>query len=158
MTEAHIWVTSLADKLTQVRSYVPERVSAVFNVQALQSDPLTGDAKFVTTLVQVSWRLAEPHPGSHLVWMPGARKRDAVGAFCHIPTTRTLAQIVQDIARHSEEYPRHGVSCVCMDEYARELRAHVFRGLGDEMNREWEDRYDRRSRLRYVLNMIVRML
>ena len=81
----------------------------------------------------------------------------------HRPSTRPLWAIVADISSHGVMHPDHGVNCVCMDQYAREIKQHVARGLppvyeeGEAMYRSpsWAGRFDAERRVAHVMRMVV---
>jgi hypothetical protein len=76
-----------------------------------------------------------------------------------VPSGRTLAAILAEAVSHGSSHPTHGTVCACMDQYAREVRAHVMSaipGKGDPG--EWEVGFDARSRISHILMMVVRNL
>jgi hypothetical protein len=49
--------------------------------------------------------------------------------YCMIPTNRPLWHLLQEVVRHSYQFPTHGADCVCMDEFIRQMRISVDRVL-----------------------------
>lgn len=81
----------------------------------------------------------------------------------HTPTRRSLWQIIADISTHGTMHPDHGFNCACLDQYAREIKQHVNRGLppmydeGADMYRspEWAGRFDAQRRVAHVFRTVV---
>lgn len=77
-----------------------------------------------------------------------------------IPTTRLLQDILEDVARHEVEFPRHGSDCVCMDAYSREIRLQVSKAVPPDTGEAGDIhiRLGARARMARVLKMVVRSL
>jgi len=82
-----------------------------------------------------------------------------------IPSRRSLADIMADVVQHGLDNPRHGVSCVCMDQFSREIRLQVSRAIppdGRTTDSDWakpiQERLNAKARIRYVLGMVERNL
>lgn len=88
----------------------------------------------------------------------------------YIPSSRTLAQIMQDVVDHTAKHPTHGAMCVCMDEYSREIRIHLRKAMPPDTRRLVEDEWPREDqatvqarvmahqRIAHVLGMVMRNL
>lgn len=77
------------------------------------------------------------------------------------PRCRTLIEIVTDIKKHREEFSRHGNNCVCMDKFARELKAQIREVLPDMHDIEPPPNKVTRQTvysLGHVLGMVTRSL
>lgn len=68
---------------------------------------------------------------------------------------RSLEEIVKDLTDHERDNPTHGVSCVCMDKYIREVRNQVFAAVGPD---DRTGLRERTGRVRWVLGVVVRGL
>lgn len=95
----------------------------------------------------------------HLVDVP------VVWDVSFLPSTRLLADILADVVVHETDHTGHGIDCVCMDKYAREIRLQVSKALppdGRTTDSEWavaiQDRLNSKARVRHVLQMVVRNL
>lgn len=51
---------------------------------------------------------------------------------------RTVQEIKDDVDRHEKEFPKHGVNCICMDTYIREMRVILDNRYGSLYNSRWE--------------------
>lgn len=82
------------------------------------------------------------------------------GAYRQVPLDLPLWQIMEAIARHEREAPTHGIDCVCMDDYSREIAKHIYRAVPDrEYNHDtWEHQFKIRQRIKHVLAMASRQL
>lgn len=82
---------------------------------------------------------------------PGDCLRDATGVdrklvvvpisyeYCRIPSDRPLWQIFAEAVQHGVDFPTHGSDCVCMDNFAREMRVHMRRAAPELRSRVVED-------------------
>lgn len=83
---------------------------------------------------------------------------------CVVPSRRTLKEILDDVVRHGRNYPTHGANCICMDEYIREVRAHVnaaappLATVPDNRREEWAQAFNARMRISHVLQTVRRVL
>lgn len=82
-----------------------------------------------------------------------------------IPSRRTLSEILEDVVTHGQNNPEHGISCVCMDKAAREIRLQASKAIppdGRVKDTDWaepiQDRLNAKARIRYVLMMVERNL
>lgn len=80
-----------------------------------------------------------------------------------IPSTRLLADILADVVQHGVDNPSHGTGCVCMDQYAREIRLQVSKAIppdGRTTAEDWaegvHERIEAKARIRHVLMMVER--
>jgi hypothetical protein len=125
------------------------------------SDFLVSPGQTLTVGVSVEHMPPSPAPGSDLERLkPGVRCVDIEPTYDYslVPTNRPLWAIVQDMTDHAREFPTHGASCVCMDDFAREIKQQISRGLPPD-NGEAEDvhwRVNARHRVAYVLGMVER--
>ncbi len=70
---------------------------------------------------------------------------------------RTISEWAAAIVAHSDTHPTHGVNCICMDEFARELRNAVLASIPEprwEGNRLNKKHMNKRERVRHVLRMV----
>lgn len=93
-----------------------------------------------------------------------------------VPSRRSLWEILNDVVKHGEVCPTHGMNCSCVDPYIREIRNHINRVIpeveripvpeGDRQD-PWDDSwmYDTaqleaarkaRWRIAHVLNCVMR--
>ena len=79
-----------------------------------------------------------------------------------IPSTRLLADILKDVVDHGQRHPTHGINCICMDEYSREIRLQVSKAIppdGRTTDTDWaqpiQERLNAKARIRHVLNMVI---
>lgn len=75
-----------------------------------------------------------------------------------IPSDRPLWAILEDIVQHGIDNPKHGIDCVCMDQYSYELKRHVSKALPVAEERDWESTYDARFRIQHVLRRVGNVL
>lgn len=82
-----------------------------------------------------------------------------------LPSMRLLADILADVVRHETDHTGHGINCICMDEYAREIRLQISKALppdGRTTEQEWaaaiQDRLNSKARIKHVLDMVLRGL
>lgn len=77
------------------------------------------------------------------------------------PQYRTLVEIVTEIKKHREEFPRHGHNCSCMDKFSWELKKQLREVLPDlhSIDPPTSDlTLDTVWSLAYVLGMVTRYL
>ena len=79
------------------------------------------------------------------------------------PSRRLLSDILADVVRHGEEHPTHGINCICMDEYSREVRLQLSKAIppdGRTTDTDWaqpiQKRLNAKARIQYVLGMVLR--
>jgi hypothetical protein len=80
-----------------------------------------------------------------------------------IPSTRLLVDILADVVDHGHQHPSHGINCICMDQYAREIRLQLSKAIppdGRTTDTDWaapiQERLNAKARIRYVLDMVLR--
>lgn len=83
-----------------------------------------------------------------------------VWSMCYVPSGRTLAAILTDVTDHATAYPTHGIDCVCMDTYIREIRIHARRAIPGTEDYDSVDsvRFEMHARVRYVLGAVARSI
>jgi hypothetical protein len=110
-----------------------------------------------------------PEPGSLLAdargVVPHPVKIDHTHDYRFIPPDRPLWAILVDVVAHDDEFPTHGTDCVCMDQFAYEVRRHIGRALPatDDVatwtnTEKWSKAFGQRMRIRHVLRMAGRDL
>lgn len=79
-----------------------------------------------------------------------------------IPSNRLLADILGDVVQHALDHTGHGVNCVCMDQYAREIRLQLSKAIppdGRTTDTDWaapiQDRLEAKARIKHVLRMVL---
>lgn len=86
------------------------------------------------------------------------------GDYRQLPLDLPLWQILEAVARHERESPTHGTDCICMDQYAREIRKHIYRAvpdsgpMGKHSEEIWQHQFKVRQRIAHVLRMASREL
>jgi hypothetical protein len=163
------------------RVLVPGSAMMQVTVAGSSLDVGTGEISLVEVPLGLSWyEFVAPPPGLHLMDARSLQKQDedgrkvplirllqddgvctVFGPSCAIPSDRPFWCIIEEIMVHQDEFPTHGPACICMDNYAREIRAHLFRSVpSEEWNNstEWADNFQRRERVHYVLSMVLRSL
>ena|SRR6185295_7906870 len=106
-------------------------------------------------------RNAELNPASSLYGWPVPRVVIAhTWDQTYIPSDRKLWEILEDVARHGIENSSHGVDCLCMDQFAREIKLHVSRAVPPDTgeNGDVRHRVDARQRVAHILAMVSRWL
>jgi hypothetical protein len=112
---------------------------------------------FTISAMPAFWA-APPIPGEKLVnGIHLARIQvDMVHRYDFIPSNRPLYAIFEDIARHNDDYPTHGVNCACLDRSSYEIKRHVGRVLSDEQDPDHTRKL--RWRIAHVLGMVTRWM
>lgn len=160
MTAQQFLVTIDAPDGSQIKQLV--RVGMVHGIN-LPSAYLVSPGQDVSFGISVD-EYIPPVPGSTL--MNASTGVGVVPTYdmSYIPSTRTLADIMQDAVRHGITHPTHGSDCSCMDNYVRELRQHISKAMPPDTNYEEmtpEDRHarlDARDRIGGILHRLWRNL
>lgn len=146
-------LTLIGPDRSQTSQLVHEDTEVKFSVQ---SPYLVSAGQTVDLAIMVrpcSWpKPRQLRDMSHLL-------RDAIPTswdLCYLPSSRTLAEVLQDVVDHTAVEPTHGPNCVCMDAYAREIRLHIHKVLPPYES--WEARMKADHRIACVLGMVMRSL
>jgi hypothetical protein len=84
------------------------------------------------------------------------------GAAKTTPNDTPLWVLLWQVVNHGRTNITHGINCVCMDSYIREVKRHIERAMppsptdDNEMTPAWMEVYDAHRRINHVLNTAIR--